>query len=218
MPSPDRIAQVNVVANMSQLDKIERLTTTIKKVYDIDVSDVKLVKNQSSQYKAKTSLGPARIYVYSQCIDIKFTSTVAFDGQQLILKKSTGVIQSIFDDINKRTVVFNAVKLRQQNDMYVHFYANTKFSIKIVVRFSATNPQLYFKATPYSTYSFFNYMNECARSGYKKTLEAYYLKDEFDSITGVEQAFSFIKDYFKGRNLTLDDAKRLSDLQDMVKI
>lgn len=218
MPTPDKIAHLTAVANMSQLDKIERLTTTIKKVYDIDVSDIKLVKNQSSQYVAKTSLGPARIYIYSQCIDIKFTSTVAFDGQQLTLKKSTGVIQAIFDDINKRTVIFNVVKLRQQNDKNVHFYANTKFSIKIVVRFSATNPQLYFKATPYSKYSFFNYMNECARTGYKKTLEVYYLKDEFDSITGVDQAFSFIKDYFKGRNLTLDDAKRLSDLQDMVTI
>lgn len=218
MPNPDRIAQATVVANMSQLDKIDRLTTTIKKVYDIDVSDVKLVKNQTTQYTANTSLGRARIYVYSQCIDIKFTSTVAFDGKQLTLKKSTDVVQSIFDDINKRTIIFNVVKLRQQNDKNVHFYANTKFSIKIVVRFSANNPQLYFKATPYSTYSFFNYMNETARAGYKKTLELYYLKDEFDSITGVEQAFSFIKDYFKGRNLTLDDAKRLSDLQDMVII
>lgn len=61
-------------------------------------------------------------------------------------------------------------------------------------------------------------MNETALSGYNKKLELYYLKDEFDSITGIEQAFSFIKDYFKGRNLTLDDAKRLGDLHDMVKI
>jgi hypothetical protein len=218
MPSPDRIAQVTVVANMSQLDKIERLTTTIKKFYDIDVSDVKLVKNQTTHYTANTSLGRARIYVYSQCIDIKFTSTVAFDGQQLTLKKSTSVIQSIFDDINKRTVIFHAVKLKNGQNKDLHFYENTKFSIKIVVRFLATNPQLYFKATPYSKYSFFNYMNETARSGYNKTLELYYLKDEFDSITGVDQAFSFIKDYFKGRNLTLEDAKRLGDLHDMVKI
>lgn len=218
MPSPDRIAQATVVANMSQIDKIERLTTTIKKVYDIDVSDVTLVKNQSSKYKAKTSLGPARIYVYSQCIDIKFTSTVAFDGQQLILKKSTSVIQSIFDDINKRTVIFHAVKLKNGQSKEVHFYGNTKFSIKIVVRFLATHPQLYFKATPYSKFSFFNYMNETAHYGYKKTLELYYLKDAFDSISGVDQAFSFIKNYFTGRNLTLEDAKRLGELNDMVMI
>lgn len=148
MNIPDRTAQVTAVANMSQLDKIERLTTTIKKFYDIDVSDVKLVKNQTSQYTAKSSLGPARIYVYSQCVDIKFNSTVGFDGQQLTLKKSTGVIQSIFDDINKRTVIFHAVKLKNLQNKNVHFYENTKFSLKIVVRFLATNPQLYFKATP----------------------------------------------------------------------
>ena len=218
MNIPDRTAQVAVIANMSHIEKIDLLSNKIKKFYDIELTDINLVKNQKSQYIAKSSIGPARIYIYSQCAEIKFNSTVIFDGEKLTLKKSTAIIQSIFDDINKRTVIFHAVKLRTGQGRFVHFYQDTKFSIKIVARFIATNPHLYFKAKPYSQYSFFTYMQESALSGYKKTFEICYLKNDFDSISGIDQAFSFIKDYFQGKNLTLDDAKRLGDLHDMVKI
>ena len=206
------------VHNMSQADKIERLREKIKTFYGIELISFKLVKNQTNIYTAKTSIGTARIYVYSQCADIKFTTAVSFDGEQLVLKQPTPIIQTIFDDINQRTVVFHAVKLRTTTNKCEHFYTNTKFSIKIVVRYSKKNPQLYFKATPYSKYAFFTYMYESVLAGYEKTVELSYIKDEFESISGIDQPFSFIKNQFKGRMLTLDDAKRLGQLSDMVTI
>lgn len=215
----DKVAEVEEIINLSHKEKIERLTARIKKYYDIDISEPVLVKNQSSQYVTKTSIGPARIYIYAQCADIKFTATVKFIDDQLVLKKSTSVVQSIFDDINKKSAIFHAVKLCTMNNDLVHFYSNTKFLIKIMVRYkNNTIPTLTFRAIPYSRSSFFTFMDETKLSGWKKKLEFCYINDTFWASSGFEQPYSCIRDYYKGRDISEEDAKRLGCLSDMVRI
>jgi len=215
----EKVAELEAIMNLSHKEKLDRLAARIKQYYDIDMSEPVLVKNQKSQYVTKTSLGPARICLYAQCVDIKFTATVKFIGDQLVLKKSTYPIQSIFDDINKRSAIFHAVKLCTINNKLVHFYSHTKFLIKIMVRYKYnTIPNLIFRATPYSRYSFFTFMDKHTLSGWKKKLELSYINDTFSAASGFEQAFSCIRDYYKGRDITEEDAKRFGQLSDMVKI
>lgn len=215
----DQVAEVAAIVNLSPQEKIERLVARIKKYYDIDMTDPVLVKNKKSEYVTKTSLGPARIILYSQCVDIKFTATVKFVDDKLTLKKSTPIVQSIFDDINKRSAIFHAVKLCTMNNQLVHFYSDTKFLIKIMVRYKEnTIPSLTFRAIPYSRSSFFAFMDKTQLSGWKKKLELFYIKDTFSSASGFEQAFGCIRDYYQGREISEEDAKRLGCLSDMVRI
>lgn len=215
----EQLAEVESIINLSPKEKMERLAARIKKYYDIDMTDPVLVKNQKSEYVTKTSIGPARIILYSQCVDIKFTATVKFIDEKLTLKKSTPIIQAIFDDINKRSAIFHAVKLCTMNNRLIHFYSDTKFLIKIMVRYKEnTIPSLLFRATPYSRSSFFTFMNESTLSGWKKKLELHYMKDTFAAANGFDQAFSCIREYYKGREITEEEAKRFGQLNDMVKI
>jgi hypothetical protein len=212
------IRQLTLINDMSQEDKLNNLIDKIKKIYNIDVLEIALVKNQTSEYKVKSSIGPARIQIFYLYATIRFNALIEFDGEQLLLKKTNPALQTVFDDINHRTMVFNAVKMKSMGCSNLHFYENTKFTLTLTGHYNSDSVKLLFKAKPYAKYTFFTFLDHTGSHGYDKHMVTTYINCTFDSITGIDEPFSYIKEHFNGRNLSLADAKRLQSLHRMVNI
>jgi hypothetical protein len=203
---------------MAHEEQLKTVVDRMKSVYDIDIISMCLVKNQHTIYTAKTSLGPARIYIHNMCANITFTSSIVFDGQNLNLKKDGSNLQPIVDDINERSMVLNVVKLKTMGGKHIHFFEDTKFTLKFIVSYALKNPQIVFKAVPYPHYAKFVFLDEVDYPGCQKEFQISYIRDTFQSMYGFDQAFHFVHDYFKSKKMTMDDVVRLTALNDMVMI
>lgn len=203
---------------MAHEEQLQTVVDRMKSVYDIDITSMCLVKNQHTVYTGKTSIGPARIYIFNKCAEIKFNASIAFNGQGIILKKPNENLQPIFDDINERAMVLNVVKLKTMAGFHIHFFEDTKFALKFIITFDLKNPQIVLKAIPYPNYARFSFMGERDIAGKDKLFQISYVRHTFQSMYGIDNAFHLMHDYFKGDKLTMDDVSRLTALNDMVMI